>query len=255
MASAAFDLESAVYDEGFGRNPVGLLFRHTVQERLLQLFPRGRRVLDLGCGTGEDALALAAVGVRVHGIDVAPGMIAQARRRAEEAGVGAERADFEVRPAEDVGQVAGPPFDGAYSDFGALNCTDLRAVGEGLARVLRPGAPVLLSLMGPWPLPATLHHALTGRGEPRRWSRPRVAGREVPVTYPTPSEIRRALGSGFRWHRTSALGVLVPGPDHAAWAWSNPQSFGVLAAFERVVRGWPLLRGLGDHLLLEGVRA
>jgi hypothetical protein len=31
-------------------------------------------------------------------------------------------------------------------------------------------------------------------------------------------------------------------------------AFGLLAALEGVVRTWPVLRGLGDHLVLEGVR-
>ena len=58
---------------------IGLLFRHVVQARLEALFGRGDRVLDLGCGTGEDALTLAARGVRVVGIDPSPERIARAR--------------------------------------------------------------------------------------------------------------------------------------------------------------------------------
>jgi hypothetical protein len=50
------------------------------------------------------------------------------------------------------------------------------------------------------------------------------------------------------------LGVLVPAPAHEAWARENPIAFGLLAAAERLVRSWPVLRGLGDHLLVEGRR-
>ena len=39
----------------------------------------GRRLLDLGCGTGRHARRLAAGGDRVHGVDLSPGMIARAR--------------------------------------------------------------------------------------------------------------------------------------------------------------------------------
>jgi SAM-dependent methyltransferase len=251
--AAAFDRAAASYDEEFGRNPVGLLFRHTVQQRLRTLFPPGSRVLDLGCGTGEDALFLAGGGVFVHGIDVAPGMVERARSKAAARGLAGEHLRLEVRAAEEVGEIPGT-FDGAYSDFGALNCADLAAVGAALQRVLRPGAPLLVSLMGPWPLPATLQHALTGRGEARARSRPQVGGLSLPVRYPWPSDARRSLGDGFRWTRTTALGVLVPGPDHDGWIRRHPQSFGVLAALESVVRRWPLLRLLGDHVLIEGVR-
>jgi SAM-dependent methyltransferase len=251
-AAAAFDAVSSRYDADFGTNPVGLLFRHVFQERLLALFRRGASVIDLGCGTAEDAAVLAARGVRVHALDASEGMIACARAKLGERG-GAGAVTLEVRRAEEVGGLDGA-FDGAYSDFGALNCTDLSRVGQGLARVLRPGAPVLLSLLGPWPLPSVLARALTGQGEARRDHRPSVGGRALDVSYPSLAQAGDALGPAFAWTGAFALGVVVPDPDHAPWVTGHPQAFGLLAALEGLVRRWPLVRGLGDHLVLEGRR-
>lgn len=43
------------------------------------------------------------------------------------------------------------PFDAAYANFGAINCVqDLAAFAKALAPALRPGAPLLLTVMGPW---------------------------------------------------------------------------------------------------------
>lgn len=253
LAAHAFGAEACAYDEGFGRNPVGLLFRYVLQERLRALWPPGSRVLDLGCGTGEDALFLASRGVFVHALDIAPQMIGQARAKAAERGIDERGVRFEVRAAEDVAG-AGDAFDGAYSAFGALNCADLAAVARGLRAALRPGAPLLVSLMGRRPLPALIERALTGRGEaPRGRSAPSVGGNPLPVSYPTLGEAKQAFGDDFGWRAVSALGVLVPGPGHAPWVRDHPQAFGLLAALEGLVRGWPLLRSLGDHLVLEGV--
>jgi len=150
-----------------------------------------------------------------------------------------------------VGQLLGATLLG----FGALNCADLPAVAAGLAAALRPGAPVLLSLMTPHPLPALVERALTGRGEAPRGRRdPQVGGEPLPVAYPGLRELKRRFGEAFAWSGAFALGVLIPGPGHAGWVSRHPQSFGLLAALERLVRRWPILRTLGDHVVLEGAR-
>jgi SAM-dependent methyltransferase len=253
MASAveAFDRAAEDYDRDFGRNPVGLLFRHAFQEALRRHLAAGDRVLDLGCGTGDDALFLAGLGMSVLGIDPSPAMIARARAKAAERG--ADRVRFEVKRAEDVADLPAT-YDAAYSNFGALNCADLERVGTGLGRTLRPGGPVMLCLFGRRPLPAMLERGLTGRGEARPRSHPRVGGIAVAVSYPTRGQVVSLLGPAFEWRKAWALGVVVPGPGHADWAYRHPQAFGVLAAVESLLRAWPLLRDLGDHLVLEGRR-
>jgi len=57
-----FDSLAASYDRGFGLSPAGRLFRFRVAERVMSAAPPGARVLDIGCGTGEDAIWLAAQG-------------------------------------------------------------------------------------------------------------------------------------------------------------------------------------------------
>jgi SAM-dependent methyltransferase len=90
----------------------------------------GRRVLDVGCGTGRFAAALAERGARVWGVDPSPEMLARARRAA--AGVG-----FKQAAAEDL------PFKDAWFERAVLalvvHLVDRgRALGE-VARVLAPG--------------------------------------------------------------------------------------------------------------------
>lgn len=249
--AAAFDGVAASYDATFGANPVGRLFRYVFQERLRRHLRPGMRVIDLGCGTGEDAAFVAGLGADVVGIDASSGMIERACGREVPHGIGS--LTFEPRRAEDVGALSGS-FDAAYSDFGALNAADLTQVGGGLAKVLRGGAPVLFSFMGAHPLPMTLARAVTGRGERRGARTPLVAGVPVPVAYPSIRDVREQLGEAFVWDGAFALGVLVPDPDREAWVNAHPQAFGVLAALEAGVRSWPVLRGLGDHVVHEGRR-
>jgi SAM-dependent methyltransferase len=247
----AFDGLPPAYDAEVGPNPVGLYFRHVVQERLRPLFSPGARVLDLGCGTGEDAFFLASQGVDVHGIDVSPAMIDKAREKAENRAAPRGSVQFEVRAAEDLDSMEGV-FDGAYSNFGALNGTSLSAVGRALRSRLRPGAPLALCVIGSRPFPGRAEEALTGR--PVRSPEARVGGRSVAAPGLSWIDLREGLGPGFSWGSYAALGVLVPAPCHADWARRNPIAFGLLAGAERVVREWPVARDYGHHLLAFGAR-
>ena len=255
MASAAlaFDRVAPTYDATFGVNPVGRLFRYVFQERLLRVFPRGARLLDLGCGTGEDALFLASRGRRVVGVDISSAMVEEARAKAVLRGVEPEAVRFLTSSLEQLAPL-GSGFDGAYSDFGALNCADLQGAGRALARALRPGAPLVLSLIGARPLPLLLQRLFTGNGEPRGGRDPRVGGIAVPTHYPSRNRLKRAFGAEFAWTSGFALGATLPGPEHAGWATRHPQAFALLAVVESVVRHWPILRGLGDHNVTLGRR-
>lgn len=118
-------------------------------------------------------------------------------------------------------------------------------VGRRLRRWLPAGAVVLLAFPGARPLPALLERALRGSGDgPPLSAESRLTAREL----------RAALGSGLEWRGTFALGVFLPGRARAPWAAAHPQAFGLLAAAEELVRGWPLLRAWGEITVLEGVR-
>ncbi len=121
----------------------------------------------------------------------------------------------------------------------------LAEVGHRLRRWLPAGAVVLLGFPGARPLPALLERALRASGVGLK------GDAEPPLTV---REVRTALGPGLEWRAIFALGVLLPGRDRGRWAAAHPQAFGVLAAAEELVRGWPLLRVSGEITVLEGVR-
>jgi demethylmenaquinone methyltransferase/2-methoxy-6-polyprenyl-1,4-benzoquinol methylase len=139
-----FDRIAGVYDRMNGTMTAGLdrRWRDRAADRA-ELRP-GERALDVCCGTGDLALALASrVGPdgSVTGCDFSEPMLAIARRKAEAAGaanVGFEWADALALPYEDAS------FDAVTVGFGVRNFADLeRGLGE-LARILRPGGRLVI---------------------------------------------------------------------------------------------------------------
>ena len=118
-----FDGIASRYDELWTRSTVGRLQRDAVWRRLDSLFRRGDQLLDLGCGTGEDSLHFAQMGMNVRAIDASCEMVRVARAR----GV-----DASVLGIEELDRITGR-FDGVISDVGALTCvSDLNAVRYAL---------------------------------------------------------------------------------------------------------------------------
>jgi ubiquinone/menaquinone biosynthesis C-methylase UbiE len=109
-------------------------------ERFVSLLTREAHVLDAGCGTGVPVTRfLVERGIRVTGIDIAPGMIALAREQVPEA-------DF---MKGDMTQLAFPDesFNGIVSTFAIIHVPREKHSGiyQNFYRVLKPGGILFFS--------------------------------------------------------------------------------------------------------------
>jgi len=262
----AFDDLAETYDASFTTGAIGRRMRAAVQRRLDVAFHPGDHILELNCGTGEDAIYLARRGVRVLATDISPRMLDLTRKKAEAAGLSdlvdiARIAieDLARLPAAAAGQdkaegLPDGPFDGALSNFGGLNCVeDLRAVASGLASRVRPGARLLLCVMGPvvpWEWIWYVAH-----GQPRKALRRLRPGgvqwRGLTIRYPSIGALRRAFARDFVQRRVCGLGMLVPPSDAEGWAARQPRLLAALDRWERRMEAVPPVPWLSDHYLIE----
>jgi ubiquinone/menaquinone biosynthesis C-methylase UbiE len=259
-AAAAFDRVAASYDELFTHTATGRAQRKQVWGRLLAAFPPGNRVLELNCGTGEDARFLAKLGRSVVACDASLGMIQVAEQRTK---VDGEFANLEFRHIanEQLRVLAGAkPFDGAFSNFSGLNCAvDVAQVVRALANLIRPGGYALVCVWSRLSVVELLWYLLHGQPAKavRRFfpvSMATLGGNTIPVFYPGVRELCRSFAPYFRLSSRRAVGLFVPPSYMEPWIAKHPRLLKHLERLDEICSAWPVFRSAGDHVLLEFVR-
>lgn len=145
-----FDLIAPRYDLLNGVMSLGLhrYWRNQAIRHLLS--GGGQEFLDIGCGTGDVALAILrqAPAARVTGLDPSSGMLALANAKASRAGL-ADRAVFKEGDATAL-PFPDSSFDGIACAFCLRNIADRRKALAEMRRVLRPGGTLaILELTAP----------------------------------------------------------------------------------------------------------
>ena len=256
---APFDAVARRYDETFTSSRIGRAQRSAVWRELEEAFRARDRVLEIGCGTGVDACFLAQRGIRVLASDASPAMVEVTSRRIEERGLERMVTPIVLR-AEDIGTLpSDQSFDGAFSNFGVLNCVeDLRQLARNLSGVLKPRADVVLCWMGPHCLWEMVWYLTKGnRAKALRRLRSKnvtavlAPGASLQLQYPSVRALRSAFASEFELKSVGGIGVCVPPSYVEEWAARHPRLLGLCEQADQFFGRCPGLRVLGDHVLVH----
>jgi SAM-dependent methyltransferase len=257
FAQAYWDTAAETYVQDFTGTGIGETRRQAVWRRFAKIFLPGQRLLELNCGTGIDAVHLARQGIQLVSCDISARMIELARQLAASTST-SELIDFKVLPNEEIFSLEGEDvFDGAFSNFCGLNCVeDLDAVARDLTRLVKPGAPLLLCMMGrfvPWEIAwfaarGELRKAL--RRLRRKDFRSGEAG-SVRIHRPSVQEMTRIMSTGFRLRRWGGIGIAVP-PTYTEYRMRHfPRMIRGLAGIDHLIGNLPIFRRMADCVLLE----
>lgn len=256
----AFDSVAPEYDGPLGNNRLVQHMREVLWHTVEGQTKVGAHLLDLGCGTGLDAVYFAQKGYRVTAIDWSAGMVAQTLKRQERSGVGQRLTAIRLG-IQEIDHLAGDTYDLIYSNLGALNCLpDLAGIAQACASLLRSGGCLVFSVIGricPW--------ELAYYGARANWRRAgvRFSKGQVPVglnghtawtRYYTPVEFYRSFHSHFEWRACRALNLFLPPPYLAHFIERHSSLMRSLAWLDEHMGGLPVLNQTGDHFMLEMVR-
>jgi ubiquinone/menaquinone biosynthesis C-methylase UbiE len=142
--TAAYDAIAAGYDEQVRGDD---WMRRKLHTSFSRVFRPGQRVLDVGCGTGIDAVYLARQGVSVVGIDASSEMIERLRQRVSVEPLHGH-IESHILEIEAISSLTEEPFDGIISAFASLNSLrDLEGFADDAARLVRPGGRMVLHML------------------------------------------------------------------------------------------------------------
>jgi SAM-dependent methyltransferase len=219
------------------------------------VFRPGLRVLDVGCGTGIDALALARMGISVLGIDGSAAMIQRLNEKVAVAGL-ESLIEARVLRIQDLHDLADERFDGAVSGFASLSALpDLAGFARDAARLIRPGGRLVLHVLNRFSLWEFLGYvarrdlvsaARVGQLQQRTFV---IGGQPVQHSlYFADEAYRRFFAGSFRRRATYALGALRP--PHTV----RRLPARLVSALEWLdVRAghWPVVRDVGRFFVLD----
>jgi ubiquinone/menaquinone biosynthesis C-methylase UbiE len=172
------------------------------QPQIIRLEKEGQirgSVLDVGCGTGENAIFLASKGHETWGIDFVPVAIERAKAKAAERGAGV---NFSVADALELAKI-GRQFDTVIDCglFHTFDDSERPTFVRGLATVVRPGG---------W-----LHILCFSDKEPGTWGPRRVSQQEIRDAFRSGWEIARIEATRFESHEIPDGPSFSPGGPHA----------------------------------------
>lgn len=263
QAILAFDQLAEGYDDLFTKSLIGRAQRDAVWSALVQIFQRGDRILELNCGTGEDAFFLSRNGISVVCCDASERMIQIANQRHRMEAPNAS-VMFSVLPTERLREMRSTAaFDGAFSNFSGLNCVaNLRQTAEDLAELLPSEAPLLICLSTRFCISEVVWFLLHGefRKAFRRCSghtTAKVGEYTVDVHYPTVRQLRELFSPSFALQSVKGIGIAVPPSYVESLIRRFPKLLNLLRSIDTLIASWPGFRVVGDHVLLhfERVRA
>lgn len=267
MLHAAFDATATGYDAEFTHTQTGKYQRLQVWRQLISLSVSGKKVLEMNCGTGEDALFLAREKAMVTATDISLEMLSVSAKKTNRAvcedtnGGGLQVITFiQWDLNQDFPIVCPEKFDLAFSNFGGWNCLSAAAIGklgERLSGLLGEKGQVCVVIMPSFCVWETIYFLLKGKISAafRRRNRQGVYAQlndtqSVLTYYYSPRKIESLLSPYFSVKKVRPIGFFLPPSYLDNFCKKVPFLLPVLFFLEKCVAWLPFLSYFSDHYLM-----
>jgi len=251
---ASFDKAARHYDATFTHSEIGQLQRNLVYKQLSKQIHSVQNILEINCGTGEDAIWLAQQNFKITATDISQKMIDVAKSKANFDNLNFQTADINSIATTFENE----KFDLVFSNFGGLNClskSELEKFFQNVPSILSEKGKLALVIMPKNTLWEQFYFLAKAQfssvfRRKKEIALANVDGENVPTYYYNPKDIVNLSVENFVLVDQKPIGFFVP-PSYLEPFFKNKK--GILLFLNRLEKGvssWSFLSKYADHYII-----
>ena len=249
---ATFDHIAKEYDNSFSFTTIGKAQRERVWKELLPL-NKVKQCLEVNCGTGEDALKFAEMGIKISATDLSPVMVEVTNNKLKPFSYNAQILDINNLKKESLEEK-----DLFFSNFGGLNCIspeDWRPLSEKLMSGLPKGGRIVFVIMSKKCLWERFYFLFRRKN---KWNRntnepvmAHVEGEYIKTWYYSPKFIKNLFQGKVKYIKTKPIGFFIPPSYLEPFFKKRKWLLNGLLFLENIVSTFAILADYADHYYIE----
>ena len=259
---ALFDAVAEKYDSEFTQSQIGKAQRKIVWDYLERILSEKKelKILELNCGTGEDAIWFAKKGHLVTATDQSEKMLEVTKRKVLQFNL-AEKIKTEkidLTQIEELNLIE--KYDLIFSNFGGINCIsfeNLSKLTSAFGRLLTPTGRLIMVIMPTFCLWEIIYFLLklnmnnAFRRSSTRGTKFNINGAEITIEYYTPTLVKKIFSRNFELVGLKPVGFFIPPSYLENFFSSKRRMFDFITKLESIVTDWTLLSNYSDHYLID----
>jgi ubiquinone/menaquinone biosynthesis C-methylase UbiE len=259
MSSASFDSAAQQYDETFTNTEIGKLQRDRVWNYLESILPnQSINILELNCGTGEDAIWLAKKDHNILATDISDKMLSIAKMKIENLHLSKNIIVEQL----DINKIhkftAVNKFDLIFSNFGGLNCLtpiELNSLSNNFKNLLNPNGKFVAVVMSDFCMIESLYFLLKFKLNSvfrrKKMQQTNINDSIIDTYYYPPNGFYEHFKTNFKLNNTIAIGILIPPSYLNVFLENKKNLLNVLNLLETFFGNNSFSAKYSDHFLID----
>lgn len=260
--AAPFDHITSPYNSAFSQSAIGQLQRKSVWDYVEKVMPdlKGFEMLELNCGSGEEAELFGDNGVNIIATDIGIALDKVTPGKQEQYSM-QNRISSQYLDLENLDEIVfDKKFDLVFSNFGGMNCMSpqsMKILLQKLPKILKPGGRfigIVMPKFCAWETVFFLLRFQFKKAFRRLASREHIShakGADIKTWYYHPSEIKKWSRERFSVVAVSPVGLALPAAYLERFAKFQKSMLLRLNRIEKKLSGFSSLSGMADHFIVD----